>query len=129
MAKPRLLIVDDSRFMRNHIKTELQNENMEVCGEAENAGEAILKYKELSPDLMIIDIVMPEINNINTISAIEQIIKTDTQAKIIVLSSIGHYNAVLKAINAGAKDYIVKPAQTGKLVTSIHKALGLVNPT
>lgn len=126
MEKPRILLVDDSQFIRNHVKVQLQNENMEVCGEAANAKEAVLKYNELLPDLTMMDIVMPEIDNINTIGAIEQILKINPEANIVILSSIGHYSAVLKAMSAGAKEYIVKPFQTWKLVEVINKVLGKV---
>ncbi len=116
-----ILIVDDAAFMRMMIKDILTKNGFEVLGEAENGAKAIEKYKELSPDLVIMDITMPEVDGIEAVKAIKS---TNPEAKIIMCSAMGQQGMVIEAIQAGAKDFIVKPFQADRVVEAVKKALG-----
>lgn len=120
MAKG-ILIVDDAAFMRMMIKDVLTKNGFTVCGEAENGAKAIEKYKELSPDLVIMDITMPEIDGIQ---AVKEIKKANDSAKIIMCSAMGQQAMVIEAIQAGAKDFIVKPFQAERIIEAVKKVLG-----
>ncbi len=116
-----ILIVDDAAFMRMMIKEILTKNGFEVVGEASDGLEAIEKYKELKPDLITMDITMPEMDGI---SALKEIKKLDSNAKIIMCSAMGQQAMVIDAIQAGAKDFIVKPFQADRVIEAISKALG-----
>jgi two-component system chemotaxis response regulator CheY len=116
-----ILIVDDAAFMRMMIKDVLTKNGFTVCGEAENGAKAIEKYKELSPDLVIMDITMPEIDGIQ---AVKEIKKANDSAKIIMCSAMGQQAMVIEAIQAGAKDFIVKPFQAERIIEAVKKVLG-----
>lgn len=116
----RILIVDDASFMRVVLKNILTQNGYEVAGEAGNGLEAIEKYKALKPDLMTLDITMPEMNGI---SAAQEIIKLNPDAKIIMCSAMGQQGMVIEAIKAGAKDFIVKPFQAERVIESIQKVM------
>ncbi len=116
----RILIVDDATFMRMILGKMLTENGFEVVGEAENGKKAIEKYKELKPDLVTLDITMPELDGI---SAAKEILKLDGDAKIIMCSAMGQQAMVVDAIKAGAKDFIVKPFQVERVVESIKKVL------
>ncbi len=98
---------------------------MEVCGEAENGKEAVEKYKELKPDLVTMDIVMPKIDEIDGIGAVKEIMKIDPQAKIIMVSAMGQHSLVVEAIQAGAKDFVTKPFQPSRVVEAFKRVLGI----
>ncbi|PLV56817.1 chemotaxis protein CheY [Thermotoga sp. SG1] len=117
MAK-RVLIVDDAAFMRMMLKDIIVKAGYEVAGEATNGREAVEKYKELKPDIVTMDITMPEMNGID---AIKEIMKIDPNAKIIVCSAMGQQAMVIEAIKAGAKDFIVKPFQPSRVVEALNK--------
>ncbi len=117
----RILIVDDAAFMRMMIKDILTKNGFDVLGEAENGAKAIDKYKELSPDLVIMDITMPEVDGIQ---AVKEIKKIDSAAKIVMCSAMGQQAMVIEAIQAGAKDFIVKPFQTDRVLEAVKKVLG-----
>lgn len=117
----RILIVDDAAFMRMMIKDILTKNNFEVVGEAADGAQAIEKYAELKPDLVTMDITMPEMDGIQALKAIKQ---TDPSATIIMCSAMGQQAMVIDAISAGAKDFIVKPFQADRVVEAIEKALG-----
>ena len=117
MAK-RVLIVDDAAFMRMILKDIMVKNGFEVAGEASNGLEAIEKYRELQPDVATMDITMPELNGIE---AIKRIREQYPNAKIIVCSAMGQQAMVIDAIQAGAKDFIVKPFQHSRVVEAIHK--------
>lgn len=116
-----ILIVDDAAFMRMMIKEILSKNGFEVVGEANDGLEAIEKYKELKPDLITMDITMPEMDGI---AALKEIKKLDSNAKIIMCSAMGQQAMVIDAIQAGAKDFIVKPFQADRVIEAITKALG-----
>ena len=120
----RILIVDDALFMRRMLTDILKRENIEICGEAENGKEAIEKYKELRPDLVTMDIVMPKIEEIDGIAAVKEIMKIDSQAKIIMVSAMGQHSLVVEAIQAGAKDFVTKPFQPSRVVEAVKRVLG-----
>ncbi|WP_456474469.1 response regulator [Candidatus Pyrohabitans sp.] len=116
----RVLIADDAAFMRNMLKKILKQAGYEVVGEASSGVEAVEKYKEVRPDIMTMDIVMPEKDGIE---AVKEIIDYDPNARIIICSALGQQSMIIEAIQAGAKDYIIKPFQPGKLVESIKKVV------
>lgn len=121
----KILICDDALFMRKILKDMLAKLNYEVCGEAHDPKEAVEKYKELKPDLVTMDIVMPETNGLNSgIDATKEIIKIDPKAKIIMITAMGQQKLVAEAIEAGAHDFIVKPFQEGKVIEAVKKAVG-----
>ncbi|MCM8801411.1 MAG: response regulator [Candidatus Omnitrophica bacterium] len=120
----RVLIVDDALFMRKMLSDILKKEGIEVCGEAENGKEAIEKYKQLKPDLVTMDIVMPKMEEIDGVTAVREIMKIDPQAKIIMVSAMGQHSLVVEAIQAGAKDFVTKPFQPSRVIEAIKRVLG-----
>ncbi|MCM3715139.1 response regulator [Halalkalibacter oceani] len=116
-----ILIVDDAAFMRMMIKDILSKNGFEVVGEAANGAEAVEKYKELNPDLVTMDITMPEMDGIQALKEIKQI---DGGAKVIMCSAMGQQSMVIDAIQSGAKDFIVKPFQADRVLEAIKKVLG-----
>ncbi|GIN57819.1 response regulator [Lederbergia ruris] len=117
----RILIVDDAAFMRMMIKDILVKNGFEVVGEAADGQQAIEKYNELKPDLVTMDITMPEVDGV---TALKQIKAADPAAKIIMCSAMGQQAMVIDAIQAGAKDFIVKPFQADRVIEAIQKTLG-----
>ena len=117
----KILIVDDAAFMRMMIKNILVKEGYEVVGEAENGAQAVEKYKELGPDLVTMDITMPEMDGI---TAVKEIMKINAAAKVVMCSAMGQQAMVIDAIQAGAKDFIVKPFQADRVIEAISKVLG-----
>lgn len=116
-----ILIVDDAAFMRMMIKDILIKNGYTVVGEAENGLRAVEKYKELSPDLVIMDITMPEMDGIQ---AVRQIKKINADAKIIMCSAMGQQAMVIESIQAGAQDFIVKPFQADRVLEAVKKVVG-----
>ncbi len=119
MAK--IMIVDDAAFMRTLLKNILFPKGFEIAGEADNGATAIDKYKELKPDLVTMDIVMP---NVNGIEALKKIREFDPNARVIMCTAVGQENMVRAAIMSGAKGYIVKPFQAPKVLEEVQKVLG-----
>lgn len=117
----RVLVVDDASFMRMMVKDILTKNGYEVAGEAENGQKAIEKYNELSPDLVIMDITMPEVDGIE---AVRRIRASDPEAKIVMCSAMGQQAMVIEAIQAGAKDFIVKPFQADRVLEAVKKVIG-----
>lgn len=117
----RIMIVDDAAFMRMMLRDILTKGGYEVVGEAENGLRAIEKYKEVSPDLVLMDITMPELDGIG---AVKQIKAVDPNAKIIMCSAMGQQAMVLESIQAGARDFIVKPFQADRILEAIGKCVG-----
>lgn len=117
----RILIVDDAAFMRMMIKDILTKNGFEVVGEAADGIQAVEKYKEVNPDLVTMDITMPEMDGITSLKEIKKI---DPGAKIIMCSAMGQQAMVIDAIQAGAKDFIVKPFQADRVLEAIKKTLG-----
>ncbi len=116
-----ILIVDDAAFMRMMIKDILSKNGYSVVGEAENGIKAIEKYKETNPDLVIMDITMPEMDGIQ---AVKQIKAINSAAKIIMCSAMGQQAMVIESIQAGARDFIVKPFQAERVVEAVKKVVG-----
>ncbi|NLV16974.1 MAG: response regulator [Syntrophomonadaceae bacterium] len=116
----RVLIVDDAAFMRMMIKDILTKNGYAVVGEAENGLNAIEKYTEYLPDLVTMDITMPEMDGI---SAVKEIKKNDPNARIIMCSAMGQQAMVIDAIQAGARDFIVKPFQPDRVLEAVAKAM------
>jgi two-component system chemotaxis response regulator CheY len=115
------MLVDDASFMRMMLKNILVGSGYEVIGEAENGAKAVEQYKSLKPDLVIMDIIMPEMGGID---AVREIVKVNPSAKILMCSSMGQQSLVVEAIQAGAKDFIVKPFQPSNVLEAVKKALG-----
>lgn len=116
----RILIVDDAAFMRMMIKNILTEAGYEIVAEAENGKQAVEKYNEMKPDLVTMDITMPEMDGI---SAVREILKNDGKANIIMCSAMGQQAMVIEAIQAGAKDFIVKPFKPDRVMEAVTKAL------
>lgn len=117
----KVLIVDDAAFMRMMIKDILTKNGFEVVGEANDGAQAVEKYKELFPDVVTMDITMPEKDGI---TALKEIKSFDPNAKIIMCSAMGQQSMVIDAIQAGAKDFIVKPFQADRVLEALKKTLG-----
>lgn len=115
-----VLIVDDAAFMRMMIKDILAKNGYEIIGEAENGQVAVERYKDLKPDLVTMDITMPEMDGIG---AVKEIKAFDPSACIIMCSAMGQQAMVIDAIQAGAKDFIVKPFQPERVLEAVSKAL------
>ncbi len=117
----KVLIVDDAAFMRMMLKDILLKNGFEVIGEAENGRTGVQLFQELNPDLVTMDITMPEMDGI---SAVKEIKKLDGKARIVMVSAMGQQSMVIEAIQAGAADFIVKPFQPDRVLESLRKALG-----
>ena len=111
-----ILIVDDAAFMRLNLKNILKDK-YEIIGEAENGIEAVEMYQDLEPDYVTMDITMPEMDGIEAIKAILDI---DPDASIIVCSAMGQQKMVVQAIDAGAKDFIVKPFKDERVINALE---------
>jgi two-component system, chemotaxis family, chemotaxis protein CheY len=116
-----VLICDDAIFMRTMIGDILRQAGFEVVGEAENGQQAVAKYRELRPDFVTMDIVMPDMGGID---AVREIIKDDPQAKILMCSAMGQQALVIEAIQAGARDFVVKPFQPSRVLEAVQRVLG-----
>ena len=120
MAK-NILICDDAAFMRMMIKDILTKNGYNIAGEAENGVKAIEKYNETKPDLVLMDITMPEMDGIQ---ALKQIRAADPSACVIMCSAMGQQAMVIEAIQSGAKDFIVKPFQAERVLEAVKKVVG-----
>lgn len=120
---PRVLVVDDAFFMRMMLSEILAKDGFEVVGEAATGYEALQKYQELRPDIVTMDIVMPDMDGIE---ATRKIIEIDPLAKIIMCSAMGQQPLVIEALEAGALDFIIKPFQPQKVIEAVRKALRAV---
>ncbi|CAG7642709.1 Chemotaxis protein CheY [Paenibacillus solanacearum] len=116
------MIVDDAAFMRMMLRTILAEQGHEIVAEAANGAEAFQAYVAHRPDLVTMDITMPEVDGI---AALKDIRATDPQAKIIMCSAVGQKAMVVEAIAAGAKDFLVKPFQQERVIASVNKVLEL----
>lgn len=106
--------------MRNILAGILKKKDLEIAGEAVNGREAIEKYKELRPDIVTMDIIMPEIDGIQ---AVKEIMKIDPNAKILMCSAMGQQALVIEAIQAGAKDFVIKPFQPTRVLEAVDRTL------
>jgi two-component system chemotaxis response regulator CheY len=116
----RVLIADDASFMRQMIRDIIEPEGFEVVGEASDGVEVIEKFKELHPDMVMMDIVMPKCSGIDSVKGI---IAMDPTARVVMCSALGQESLVMEAIEAGAKDFIVKPFKPETVVSTLKKAL------
>ncbi|WP_163970614.1 response regulator [Oceanobacillus halotolerans] len=115
-----VLITDDAAFMRMQLKDNLTKLGYEVVGEAENGRDAVEQFQELKPDLVTMDITMPEMNGEEALKEIKQL---NSNAKIIMCSAMGQQSMVLDAIQAGANDFIVKPFTPERIEEAVKKVL------
>jgi two-component system chemotaxis response regulator CheY len=120
MAK-NILICDDAAFMRMMIKDILTKNGYNVVGEAENGLKAVEKYTETKPDLVLMDITMPEMDGIQALKKIKEL---DSGATVIMCSAMGQQAMVIESIQAGAKDFIVKPFQADRVIEAVKKVVG-----
>ncbi|MCH4890413.1 response regulator [Acidaminobacter sp. JC074] len=114
----RVLIVDDAMFMRSTLKMMLRKGDYDVVGEAQNGVEAIQAYKKLNPDIVTLDIHMPEMGGVD---ALEGIMKFDPHATVVMISAAGDQKHVLDAMKIGAKNFIVKPFSEDKVFQVLNK--------
>ena len=116
-----VLVCDDAIFMRTMITDILTQAGYEVIGEAESGAQAVEKYRQLKPDLVTMDIVMPEMGGIE---AVREICKENPEARILMCSAMGQQALVVEAIQAGAKDFVVKPFQPSRVLEAVQRVLG-----
>jgi two-component system, chemotaxis family, chemotaxis protein CheY len=116
-----VLICDDAIFMRKMISDILSEAGYRVVGQAANGVEAVEMYRNLKPDLVTMDIVMPDMGGID---AVREIVKDDPDARILMCSAMGQQALVIEAIEAGAKDFIVKPFQPSRVLEAVQRVLG-----
>jgi two-component system, chemotaxis family, chemotaxis protein CheY len=121
----KVLIVDDAMFMRNMIAEiftgkKYGNEDFEVVAEAENGLEAVERFREHKPDIVTMDIVMPEMTGIE---ALKEIMALDPSANVVMCSALGQDSLVMEALDSGAKDFVVKPFQPGKVLDVVTRIL------
>ena len=116
-----VLVCDDAIFMRTMIADILSSAGYDVVGEAETGSQAVQKYRQLKPDLVTMDIVMPDMGGID---AVREICKDDPDAKILMCSAMGQQALVVEAIQAGAKDFVVKPFQPSRVLEAVQRVLG-----
>jgi len=116
-----VLVCDDAIFMRTMISDILSQAGYEVVGEAETGVQAVERYRQLKPDLVTMDIVMPDLGGIE---AVREIIKFDPAARILMCSAMGQQALVVEAIQAGARDFVVKPFQPSRVLEAVQRVLG-----
>jgi len=116
-----VLICDDAIFMRTMIGDILKQAGFEVVGEAETGLQAVEKYRELKPDFVTMDIVMPDMGGID---AVREIVQEDPAAKVLMCSAMGQQALVIEAIQAGARDFVVKPFQPSRVLEAVQRVLG-----
>lgn len=115
-----ILVVDDAAFMRLSIKQILEKHGHTMIAEAADGKEAILKYTEFKPDVTILDITMPEMSGLEALAHIK---KQDPNAKVVICSALGQQEQLAKAIELGAKDFIVKPFEPDRMIAALNKVL------
>ena len=115
-----VLVCDDAIFMRTMIADILNQAGYDIVGEAESGSQAVQRYRDLKPDLVTMDIVMPDMGGIE---AVREICKTDPEAKILMCSAMGQQALVVEAIQAGAKDFVVKPFQPSRVLEAVNRVL------
>ena len=116
----KILVVDDAEFLRVRISKMLVETGYEVI-EAENGQLAVNAYKAQKPDVVLMDIKMPEMDGL---TALKEILSGDSSAKVIMLTALGQESVVLEAIKSGAKDFIVKPFERDRVVGALQKLVG-----
>jgi two-component system chemotaxis response regulator CheY len=116
-----VLVCDDAVFMRTMISDILTQAGLEVVGEADSGTQAVEKYRQLRPDLVTMDIIMPEMGGIDAVKAITEF---DPEARVLMCSAMGQQALVAEAIQAGAKDFVVKPFQPSRVLEAVQRVLG-----
>ncbi|MEK6598142.1 MAG: response regulator [Gemmatimonadota bacterium] len=116
-----VLVCDDAIFMRTMISDILSQAGYQIVGEAESGAQAVQKYRELKPELVTMDIVMPDMSGIE---AVREICKEDPDARILMCSAMGQQALVVEAIQAGAKDFVVKPFQPSRVLEAVQRLMG-----
>ncbi len=116
----RVLIVDDAIFMRRMLGDILKSNGYDIVAEAANGKEAVDQYRKSKPDVVTMDIIMPEMGGIE---AVKEIIKADRDAKILIVSAMGQQQLVVEAIQAGARDFIVKPFEASRVLSALERLL------
>lgn len=119
-SNARVLIVDDEMFMRQILRDILQRASFEVVGEATNGEEAVQQYRQLQPDVVLMDIIMPRMDGIE---ATRQILSLDPQARVVMCTALGQEGILKKALQLGARDFLVKPFRPEKIIEALHKSL------
>lgn len=119
MAK--ILIVDDAEFLRMRISKMLAGEGFEVF-EAENGARAVKQYQDIRPDVVLMDVTMPEMDGL---AALKEIRRFDGHARVVMLTALGQESVILDAVKSGARDFIVKPFERERVMTAIQKLLVL----
>jgi two-component system chemotaxis response regulator CheY len=117
---PRILVADDASFMRQMIREIVEAEGYEVVGEASDGVEAVDQFKKLQPDVVTMDIVMPRRSGID---AVRGIVELDPTARVVMCSALGQETLVTEALQAGAKDFIVKPFKPDAVLATLKKVL------
>ena len=117
---PKILIVDDSKTQRTLLRELLENSGFSVVGEAENGEEGLMKFKELRPDLVTLDITMPKINGIECLSLIKH---EDKDAKVVMITSENQKSIMVDALKKGAEDFIIKPYDPGRVIETLKEVL------
>lgn len=115
-----VLVVDDAAFMRLTIRKMLEAHNHSVAGEAEDGEEAVEKYKQVKPDIVILDITMPKMNGVE---ALRRIKEADPEAKVIICSALGQQELLARTVEIGAKDFIVKPFEESRLIAAVDMVM------
>lgn len=118
-----ILIVDDSKFMRKMLADILTDGDHKIVGEAENALEALQFYKNLKPDLVTMDIIMPVVESVDTLTALKEIVNHESSSKVIIISTMGQEQIVQDYLMAGAKGFIIKPFKSDEILSVINKIL------
>lgn len=116
-----VLICDDALFMRTMLADILEQAGFDVVGQAETGAEAVRKYRELQPSLVTMDIIMPDMGGID---AVREIVKEYPDANILMCSAMGQQALVIEAIQAGARDFVVKPFQPSRVLEAVQRVLG-----
>jgi two-component system chemotaxis response regulator CheY len=116
----RIMLVDDTAFMRRMLRDILTKEGFEVAAEAANGREAVEAYRKAHPDLVIMDITMPEMDGI---AAVREIIAGDAAARIVMCSALGQQELIIEALEAGGRDFVVKPFLPAKVLEAVRKVL------
>ncbi len=119
---PKVMLVDDSKVMLDMLADIFEKEGFEILNKIRNADQVIEQYNKLKPDLVVMDIVMP---NIDDVDLVKDLIKEDSKAKIVVCSALSHDSLLIEAVRVGAKNYITKPFQSKEVIEAAKKALNL----
>jgi two-component system chemotaxis response regulator CheY len=122
VLEKKILVIDDLPFMRKVIREILEGTRLFRIEEASHGLEGLHRYREVKPDLVLLDIVMPVLDGISTL---ERLIKMDPRARVVMCSALGQEELIVHAIRLGAKDFVVKPFHPHRLVTAVHRALEL----